>query len=217
MLDAGHDPTTGGALGIEQEHTLRTAQVTRDLLEAAGYTVRLTRSDPGSVLLNRADLRPWNADGMDLGYVQGYVHASAAIALGADMLISLHYNGSDDPSAAGMTIYYCENGGTQNMLFAVIVRDALADALASVGYLPPYARATEDGAIGKAYGHLATLGNSYDAPFVFAGNRLAGVPAVLTEPLFETNPDEGALLTDAATYDALARGYLEAVNRWFGR
>lgn len=217
VLDAGHDPTTGGALGVEQADTLRTALATRDLLEAAGYVVRLTRPDAGTVLLDRSDLRPWNDDAMELSYVQGYVHASAAIALGADMLISLHYNGSNDPAAAGMTIYYCDNGGEQNARFATLVRDALVQALASVGYQPPYAEATEDGAIGKAYGHLATLGNTYDAPFVFASNRLVGVPAVLTEPLFETNPAERALLADQATHDALARGYLAAVDAWFGR
>ena len=217
VLDAGHDPSTGGALGVEQADTLRTALATRDVLEAAGYDVRLTRADAETILLNRADLRPWNADTMELGYVQGYVHASAAIALDADLLISLHYNGSSDPAAAGMTIYYCDAGGEQNAQFAVVVRDALVDALASVGYEPPYAVTAEDGTIGKAYGHLATLGNAYDAPFVFAGNRLVGVPAVLTEPLFETNPDERALLNDQSTYDALARGYLAAVNAWFGR
>lgn len=217
VLDAGHDPTTGGALGVEQADTLRTALATRDLLVEAGYTVRLTRPDAETVLLDRTDLRPWNADSMELGYVQGYAHASAAIALGADMLISLHYNGSNDPSAAGMTIYYCDNGGEQNARFAGLVRDALADALTSVNYEPPYAVSAEDGSIGKTYGHLATLGNTYDAPFVFAGNRLIGVPAILTEPLFETNPDERALLEMQSTYDALARGYLEAVNAWFGR
>lgn len=217
VLDAGHDPTTGGALGVEEEDTLRTALATRDLLVAAGYDVRLTRPDAETVVLDRTDLRPWNADAMELSYVQGYVHASASIALGADLLISLHYNGSGDPSVAGMTIYYCDAGGEQNARFAVLVRDALVRALASVGYAPPYATTAEDGAIGKAYGHLATLGNTYDAPFVFAGNRLVGVPAVLTEPLFETNPDERALLTQQSTHDALARGYLEAVNAWFGR
>ena len=217
VLDPGHDPTTGGALGVEHEDTLRTALATRDLLEAAGYVVRLTRVDAETVLLDRQDLRPWNAGEMELGYVQGYVHASAALALGADLLISLHYNGSADPSVAGMTIYYCDNGGEQNERLAALVREALVDALGSVGYVPPYALIAEDGSIGKTYGHLATLGNTYDAPFAFAGNRLVGVPAVLTEPLFETNSTERALLTQQATHDALARGYLAAVNAWFGR
>ena len=90
-------------------------------------------------------------------------------------------------------------------------------ALRSRGYEPPYANATEDGTIGKTYGHLATLGNVYSAPFAFEGNRLASVPSVLVEPLFETNPTERALIQDDATIAAFAQAYVRAANRYFGR
>ena len=105
----------------------------------------------------------------------------------------------------------------QNAALALIVRDELLAALHSVGYEPPYANATEDGAIGKSYGHLATLGNVYSAPFAYEGNRLAGIPAVLTEPLFETNPTERALIVNDATHAAFAQAYVRAVDRYFGR
>jgi N-acetylmuramoyl-L-alanine amidase len=52
---------------------------------------------------------------------------------------------------------------------------------------------------------------------VFEGNRLAGVPAVLVEPLFETNPTERALIQDDATIAEFAKAYVRAADRFFGR
>lgn len=217
VLDPGHDPTTGGALGIEYADTLRTALATRAALEEAGYTVYLTRPDDTTVLYGDPTLMPPNAASMTLDYNQGYAHTTRALQYEPDLYISLHYNGSSDPNARGMTIYYCDYGGTQNASLAVIIRDELLAALRARGYEPPYANATEDAAIGKSYGHLATLGNVYNAPFDFQGNRLAGVPAVLVEPLFETNPTERALILDDATIAEFAKAYVRAANRYFGR
>jgi N-acetylmuramoyl-L-alanine amidase len=217
VLDPGHDATSGGALGVEYLDVMRTARYTRDALELAGYTVYLTRPDDETILYGDAALMPSNAGGMELGYNQGYAHTTRALAFGPDLYISLHYNGAGDADAAGMTIYYCDHGGGQNAALAVAVRDELLSALRSLGYEPPYANATEDGAIGKSYGHLATLGNVYSAPFAFEGNRLAGIPAVLTEPLFETNPTERALIEADATHRAFAQAYVRAVDRYFGR
>jgi N-acetylmuramoyl-L-alanine amidase len=217
VLDPGHDRTNGGALGIEYQDTMRTALATRSALEAAGYTVYLTRPDNETVLYGDPALMPSNAASMDQGYNQGYAHTTRALQFEPDLYVSLHYNGSSSPDARGLTVYYCDYGGTQNAALAAIVRDELLAALRSSGYEPPYANATEDGAIGKTYGHLATLGNVYSAPFAFEGNRLGGTPAVLVEPLFETSPTERALIADDATIDAFARAYVRAVNRYFGR
>lgn len=217
VLDPGHDSNSRGALDIEYEDTMRTALITKAALETAGYTVHLTRPDNDTVLYGDPSLMPDNAETMDPGYNQGYAHTSRAIQLQPDLYISMHYNGSSNPETRGMTIYYCDYAGTQNASLAIIIRDELLAALRSRGYEPPYADATEDGAIGKSYGHLATLGNVYSAPFVFEGNRLAGIPAVLVEPLFETNPTERALILDDATQVAFAQAYVRAVDRYFGR
>ena len=40
---------------------------------------------------------------------------------------------------------------------------------------------------------------------------------VLTEPLYETNPTERALIEDPVTHDALAQAYVRAADRYFGR
>jgi N-acetylmuramoyl-L-alanine amidase len=217
VLDPGHDRTSGGALGIEYQDTMRTALATKAAIEDAGYTVFLTRPDNETVLYGDPALMPSNAASMDPGYNQGYAHTTRALQFEPDLYISLHYNGSSDPNARGLTIYYCDYAGTQNAGLAIIIRDELLAALRSRGYEPPYANASEDGTIGKTYGHLATLGNVYSAPFVFEGNRLAGVPAVLVEPLFETNPTERALIQDDATIAEFAKAYVRAADRFFGR
>jgi N-acetylmuramoyl-L-alanine amidase len=160
---------------------------------------------------------PDNADSMDLSYNQGFAHTTRALQYAPDLLLSIHFNGFDDPDVGGATVYYCDNGGPQNATLAGLMRDELAGAFAEIGYDPPYLEATEDGAIGKTYGHLATLGNVYSAPFAYEGNRLAGVPAVLTEALFESNPTERALIEDDATLQAFARAYVRAIDAYFGR
>jgi N-acetylmuramoyl-L-alanine amidase len=217
VLDPGHDATSGGALGTEYREVMRTALATRSVLEAAGYAVFLTRPDNETLLYGDPALMPGNMATMEHGYSQGYAHTTRALQLDPDLYISLHYNGSSSPSAAGMTIYYCDYGGEQNRRLAGLVRDEMLVAFRSVGYEPPYARIAEDGEIGKAYGHLATLGNVYSAPFAFQGNRLGDVPAVLTEPLFMTNPTELALLQSDQTHHAFALAYLRAIDRYYGR
>ncbi|HUG16392.1 MAG TPA: N-acetylmuramoyl-L-alanine amidase [Thermomicrobiales bacterium] len=217
VLDPGHDANSGGALGTEYREVLRTALATRTVLEAAGYAVFLTRPDNDTLLYGDPALMPGNQATMEHGYNQGYAHTTRALQFQPDLYISLHYNGSSSSAAAGMTIYYCDYGGDQNQRLAGFVRDELLSAFRSIGYEPPYARVAEDGEIGKAYGHLATLGNVYSDPFAFEGNRLAGVPAVLVEPLFMTNAAELALLQSDATHHAFALAYLRAIDRYFGR
>jgi len=202
---------------VEYVDTLRTTLATQAALEAAGYTVFLTRSDNDTVLYGDPALMPSNASSMELSYNEGYAHATAELSFDPDLIIAVHYNGSDDPDAAGLNIYYCDYGGPQNAVLAGYIRDELRAALQSQGYDPPTALAVEDGSIGKAYGHLATLGNVYSAPFDFVENRLPGVPAVLTEALFESNPTENALLQSDATIGAFAQAFVRAVNHYFGR
>ena len=77
--------------------------------------------------------------------------------------------------------------------------------------------AAEDSEIGKTYGELSTLGNVFNAPFDFVGNRMQGIPAVLTEALFETNPTERALIADDTTLSEFASAYVRAIDAYFGR
>ena len=125
-------------MGVEYLDVMRTALITRDALEAAGYTVYLTRPDNDTILYGDPSLMPDNADSMDLSYNQGYAHTTKALQYAPDLLLSIHYNGFDDPDVAGATVYYCDNGGPQNATLAGLMRDELAGAFAEIGYDPPY-------------------------------------------------------------------------------
>lgn len=209
-LDPGHDAATGGALGIEHGDTLRTAYAAQAALEAAGYSVFLTRPDEGTLLLGDAELMPPNAASVDAGYSEGYAHLSAALRRDPDVLVSLHFNGSEDPSVAGSAVYYSPAGGDQNVALAALMIGEVRHALNAVGYEPPYALALDDLTIGKTYGGLATLGNVYPD----GGNRIYGVPAVLLEPLFETNPQERAIISTDALHQELGASVARAIETY---
>ncbi len=219
VLDAGHERSTGGALGVEYRDTLRTVLAIKPKLEARGYTVLLTREDNGTSLLGDPALRPPDAadanGGYDAGYLEGYVHASKILALRPDLAVSVHYNAAPSGSGGGSTTYYCDLGGSQNARLAALLQAEILLALRDRGYTPPYSEIAEDGAIGKTYGHLATLGNVNDRSGRALGNRMEGLPIVLTEALFETNPAERALIADDATIERLAEAYARAIDAYF--
>ncbi|MGN6360052.1 MAG: N-acetylmuramoyl-L-alanine amidase [Thermomicrobiales bacterium] len=216
VLDPGHDRTTGGAMGVEYRDTLRTALAIAAALETRGYTVLLTRPDNTTVLVNDPALLPDNPAAYNADYREGYAHASKILALKPDLAISIHYNAAPSGPGGGSTTYYCDLGGPQNARLASILQQEIAAALRDRGYTPPYSQATEDAVIGKTYGHLATLGNVNDPAGQQLRNRMAGLPIVLTEALFETNPTERALIADDATIARLAEGYARAVDAYFG-
>lgn len=216
VLDPGHDRITAGSMGIEYRDTMRTALALKAVLEARGYTVRLTRPDNETVLVNDPALLPANPAGFDAGYLEGYAHATRILALKPDLAISIHYNGSTNPQAAGSTTYYSEKGGPQNQRLATLIQREIGTALRDRGYTPPYSRIDLDTTIGKTYGGLATLGSVASTPGSQTSvNRMIGLPIVLTEALFETNPAERALIADDATIARLAEGYARAIDAYF--
>ena len=96
-IDAGHNPSgfNTGAEGNglrEQDVTYAVAQSLADLLRRSGnYEVRLSRNSPDEVLGNS------NASSLRR-------RVDDANAWGADYFISVHTNGSTDPSARGVEI-----------------------------------------------------------------------------------------------------------------
>jgi N-acetylmuramoyl-L-alanine amidase len=215
VLDPGHDRTSGGALGVEYRDTLRMALAIESRLVAGGYIVRLTRPDEETVLRSDPALLPADPSGYDTGYLEGYAHATKILALEPDLAVSIHYNAAPNGPGGGSTTFYCDLGGSQNARLAELIQAEIEVALRDRGYTPPYSRAQEDGAIGKTYGHLATLGNLNDPSGRTIGHRMPGLPIVLTEALFETNPTERALIADEATVARLADGYVRAIDAYF--
>jgi N-acetylmuramoyl-L-alanine amidase len=217
VLDPGHDRTTPGALGIEYQDNLRAAVFAKAALEAAGYRVYITRTSNDFVFVDDPALLPPNAEDFPRGYSHAYGHASKALQYDPDMVISLHFNGHSDTSVNRLEIYYCELGGPQNLVLAEIMAEELLTTLRSLGHEPSSTWIGEDLPIARGNRHFPSLGNEYNAPRDWIGNRYAGIPVVLTEPLYETNPASRALIEDDATHIAIAQAYVRAANRYFGR
>jgi N-acetylmuramoyl-L-alanine amidase len=159
VLDAGHGGSDSGAVNarhglVEEEQTLDVARRLETLLEADGHAVCMTRT--GDETLSNNDR---------------YAYANTT---GAEVLVSVHMNGSSDPATDYTTT-----------LFGKWRKDkALAQTVfKSLSTLP-----AADGA-----GTMRTR-----APYSFASGVLlkSEMPATIAETVFITSDAEGRLLSD---------------------
>lgn len=90
VIDPGHGGNDGGTTGVrgtnEKDITLKTAELLKSKLRAAGATVELTRE---------TDI-----------YVDLRKRVSIAHQTNADAFISIHYDATEDNSISGFTTYY---------------------------------------------------------------------------------------------------------------
>jgi len=159
VLDAGHGGSDSGAVNarhglVEEEQTLDVARRLETLLEADGHAVCMTRT--GDETLSNND------------------RSAYANTTGAEVLVSVHMNGSSDPATDYTTT-----------LFGKWRKDkALAQTVfKSLSTLP-----AADGA-----GTMRTR-----APYSFASGVLlkSEMPATIAETVFITSEAEGRLLSD---------------------
>jgi N-acetylmuramoyl-L-alanine amidase len=159
VLDAGHGGSDSGAVNarhglVEEEQTLDVARRLETLLEADGHAVCMTRT--GDETLSNND------------------RSAYANTTGAEVLVSVHMNGSSDPATDYTTT-----------LFGKWRKDkALAQTVfKSLSTLP-----AADGA-----GTMRTR-----APYSFASGVLlkSEMPATIAETVFITSDAEGRLLSD---------------------
>ncbi len=189
VLDPGHGGDEPGAVGPagtrEKDVNLAIAVEAKRQLEAQGATVVLTRT---------ADYRITLAS-----------RAAIAQALKPTVFISIHHNAAPDgprPTPGAETYYQIASGDSKRLsglvyeeLVAALSAypiDWVADLDAGAKY-----RLRDDG--GDYYGIL---------------NRTAGVPAVLSEAAFISNPPEEALLADPAFQAVEAAAFTRAVIRY---
>jgi len=159
VLDAGHGGSDSGAVNsryglVEKEQTLDVARRLETLLEADGHAVCMTRTGD-EFLSNNAR----------------YANANAT---GAEVLVSVHMNGSSDPGTDYTTTLFGKWRKDKELAHAVF--DGLSTLPAA------------DGA-----GPLRTR-----APYSFASGVLlkSEMPATIAETVFITSEAEGRLLSD---------------------
>ncbi|TME94806.1 MAG: N-acetylmuramoyl-L-alanine amidase [Chloroflexi bacterium] len=195
-LDPGHSRADIGSVGgglREYQLTLDLARRVRTRLESAHLSVRLTREDdqPLSAYTNP----------LATEQIQAEQQPRIAAAVPSRIYVSLHFNVGPTQLRATETYFNPERApeaATADYSLGALLQEHVVEALAAeVGYASLDRGVKSDLAAGKPYGH-------------FFGLR-GPVPSALVENLFLSNPDEGALLRDDATLDALADGCAQGV------
>jgi N-acetylmuramoyl-L-alanine amidase len=160
VLDAGHGGTDSGAVNkahglTEKAETLKVAYELKALLVGDGYSVCMTRTSNEQTLSNS----------------DRYAYANTT---GAEVLVSVHMNGSSDPATDYTTTLFGKWRKDKALAHAVF------DGLSA---LP-----AADGA-----GTMRTR-----APYSFASGVLlkSEMPATIAETVFITSDAEGRLLSD---------------------
>jgi N-acetylmuramoyl-L-alanine amidase len=160
VLDAGHGGTDSGAVNTkygltEKEQTLDVANRLRALLQGDGCTVYMTRTSNSQTLSNN----------------DRYTYANTT---GANVLVSIHMNGSTNPSTDYTTTLFGKWRKDKELANTVF---------GSLSTLPA----------ANGTGTIATR-----KPYSFASGVLlkSNMPATIAETVFITNNVEGALLSD---------------------
>ena len=159
VLDAGHGGSDSGAVNAryglkEKEHTLDVARRLKTLLEADGHAVCMTRT--GDETLSNNDR---------------YAYANTT---GAEILVSVHMDGSSDPAPDYTTTLFGK--WRKDKELALKVFDGLTTLPAADGAETMRTR----------------------APYSFASGVLlkSDMPATIAETVFITSDSEGRLLSD---------------------
>ena len=217
-LDAGHGGTEVGAshaypdgtLLAEKDVNLRVMLRLRDLLQGAGYQITVTRTRDAQVNSDKKDL---TGDGKATlsDDLQGRV--DLANSSGADVFVSVHFNGISDPNRKGTYVFWDPDRpyADKSKALAEMVDAALIKAMKEAGYSPDDHGATRDTSVlgGEHYYLLS--------PKTDVVGRPSQMPAVIGEGLFLTNDDDANALRKDAVIEAIARGYAEGIKAYFAR
>jgi N-acetylmuramoyl-L-alanine amidase len=205
-IGAVHHNTAGDVDLVEKDLNLDVARRLDALLRADGYRTVLIRDGDYSL----AQTVP--GDFTESVRRESQARTDKANAAGADILLLIHHNGSEDSTQSGTEVYFNPDRsfGDRNQAVAGFVYDSILDSLRSVGYESKPRGIMNDASIGERFGveHTFTLGES-------AGFRASQMPAIIVEALFVTNDRQAALLQRDDVRDAVARGYKRGVDSYF--
>ena len=176
VIDAGHGGEDGGASSaaglLEKDVNLSVSFALRDLFEAAGIPVVMTRTEDTLLYDRNVDFRG-RKKALDLAARRIVAEKTAEAAAedgGASLFISIHMNAFPAPQYSGMQVWY----GTGSTASAEVA-DAIQSA--SLSLMPNNHR------------KIKAAGSS-----IYLLDRIK-TPAVLVECGFLSNPDEAELLS----------------------
>jgi N-acetylmuramoyl-L-alanine amidase len=194
----------------EKDLNLRVMLRLRDLLQQAGYQVTVTRTRDALVNTDKKDL---TGDGKTTLSDDLQARVDLANSSGADVFVSVHFNGISDPNRKGTYVFWDPDRpyADKSKALAEMVDAALVKAMKEAGYSPEDHGATRDTAVlgGEHYYLLS--------PKTDVVGRPSQMPAVIGEGLFLTNGDDANALRKDAIVEAIARGYAEGIKAYLAR
>jgi N-acetylmuramoyl-L-alanine amidase len=219
FVDAGHggpDPGVVGEAGsgpvTEKAVTLAVATRLTPLLQHDGYRVVMSRTSDSFVAANPSSGGSLTADDIRRDLLARIACANAA---GANLLLSIHFNGLTDPSIGGSETFYdaARPFAASNRRLALDLQRSITSALgsANLGVWPDDQNVGPAlSAAGSLYGHLIELG----PPSPGYVDKPSQMPGALVEPLFLSNPPNARQAADpvvqqriAVAIDSGIRGY----------
>lgn len=235
-LDAAHGGfdrgfrRTGDTSAPAMEEALYTAAYARELagqLGAMGFTVVLTRD--GDVVRN-SQFQDVNRDSRTRENAETDADAQRNALLDemqaridycndqrANLLVSLHFDGSGNPGESGYAIWYAEgrvDTGESQRLAESIDRQ-LAQALGATGY------PVVDGGV-QSESVAVTRGNQmvYDSLFMITGARdglkdPSRMPGIVADLLTISNTEDARLLASGAGRTAIVSAVAQAIGAYF--
>jgi N-acetylmuramoyl-L-alanine amidase len=233
VLDAGHGADEWGATGyglIERDSNLDMAKRVGALLEQADIDVVYTRTDDGRATDDGRVLWDYSATFADLDS-----RIAIANEAKADLFISIHSNGYQDPSSRGLEVMYTPGRpfSDRSQALAESIRASIVSVLRTGGYevgdgvvrvdtdmadsagrMTPYLVLGAERELTRA--EMDERGGDWDALGYGAQTsiktRATQVPGVLLELFYITNEDDAALLKDDSARHLMAVGIAEAIK-----
>ena len=189
VIDAGHGGEDGGASSaaglVEKNVNLAVSFALRDLLEAAGVPVVMTRTED-KLLYDRNVNYQGRKKVLDLAARRLIAERTAAEYGGDCLFISIHMNAFPQPQYSGMQVWY-GTGDPRSADAAETIQTA------SVSLIPNNHR------------KIKPAGSN-----IYLLDRIK-TPAVLVECGFLSNPDEAARLGETAYQNAIAAAIFSGI------
>ncbi len=206
-VGAAHHDAQGREDLLEKDLNLDIARRIDRLARAAGYRTLLVRDcDCGLSAYAGTDFNESVRE-------ESQARADIANAAGADIMLVIHFNGSDDKAQGGTEVYFNPDRafGDKNLRLATALHDSVIAAIRAIPYDDRDRGILDDASIGMRFGqaHTFLLGES-------PGFRPLSMPAALVEGLFVSNDAVAALLMRDDVRETIARGYVDGVRAYFG-
>lgn len=215
-LDPGVVGTSDGKPVLEKDAALAVATRLATQLRSDGFRVVMARTEDTSVIKLSSSDSYQGSLSADAVHRDLLARASCANAANASVLVSIHFDGFDDPSVGGTETFYdpARRFSGQNRRLAIDLQAALVDGLGTTdrGVWPDdQVNAPTLTTSGSQYGHLIELGPALtgwvDDP--------SQMPGALVEPLFITHPQEARIAADPSGQQRVAVALEAGLQKYF--